>query len=724
MGDRDEKGRLKLPDANYVPFQRVLTRSHRGSKNSSRHESPEHTPRKNRSNRQWPSSESKRSIRSHSYNISEYRNTHDDDKSGYYYDGDHENDEDKRHRRKPRHRDPSNDMTKQLNNLSLRNGGRPRSKSLTNGSGNNKMPYIPFQRVLNIRTRQPAVQPERAFRVPAFTGLRERGDFRRSDGYTSEYRSRFNQRQKHSYIKKKPVRGRNDSSLNELLNDRDNYEQSDNEEVDNSYEPSENGDDHDRSNHSRLSRVSKHSHGSNSYDDGTASGHEERSDSSSLVKFPDIQASPRMTIERAKSIEGKGAAPPSGKLSNFQSSDSAMQSPRLVKETTQAIDTSRWVEGKGAGKLSHYFKVKTPQNKNEVNNNNQETLENNEHTEKKVKSGAERNKAPDKEPKDYCKKNLSQKQRKVQQKIPETSNNQIKRNQSTKLLPRSKSDSALLHGTKFETINSRGPIQHLKPNEIIIFKENGEAKSVKNKPRPRTSLPKIVLTMAEDQNSSDPKTFLEKSTTKNIQKGTYQATAIPNLPNISFEQNNNHSTSFKKTADTPPVSIQLEQKLNNKFENSIKKKTLNLKKPLKVKKKLAIGTLHKSYAKQNRKTKVVRKIKHKMNIEELQLQSFQTQNQNFLQVTKHHIGSAKLRVTKQEINVTPKRFSKKTDNIPQVNQSTLNEKLPTTPDQGTSTELTRDIQNHIENIRQQRSKRLQRFSHFLRPKNKAEEIII
>ncbi|XP_066960798.1 uncharacterized protein [Macrobrachium rosenbergii] len=753
MGDRDERGRLKLPDPSYVPFQRVLSRSNRGSINNSRRESPEHTPRK-KSNRQWASSESKRSTRSHSYNISEYRNSHDDNHHGYYYDGDHENNEDKHRRRRAKHRDHSREMTKKLNDLSLRNGGRPRSKSLTNGSENHKMPFIPFQRVLNIRTRQPTIEPEKTFRVPAYTicistllqnnsivfsnrGLKDRRDFHykrdkfRPNGYTTEYRSRFMQQHGNSYAKKKPSRGKNDSHLNELLTEKDSYNQSDDE-----YEY-KNGDDHERSNHSRLSKGSKHSGGSYGSDDGNASGYEDRTDSSSSVKFPQIRPSPTVSAEVAKTIKGKGAAaPPRNLTMSPQSISSANQVPLFVQDTIQAIDTSRWVEGKGAGRLSHYFKPMIPQTKSDKLNINQETVKIIEDTDKNKEKKAELNKALNILPKVHSKKTSSQREQNKSQKIAQNTN-QIRSKNITKFLPRSKSDSALFHANRNEN-NTQGHIQKMKSNQIIIFKENEPAQSIQRGERPRSSLPKIILTMAEDQNSPKQKKFLEKSITKNIQKGTYIRTAIPNLPNISVtEKDKEHYMSSTKNPNIQPKSPQLQQKLNNKqLENSIKKNRLDLKrpsrtmkKPSRIKKKSVIATQHKPYKnKQIRKTKEVKNINHTINREEL-LQSHPIQKQNLLQVTNHHLDSASLkRKVYREMNIT-RRFSINNNNVPQVHRYTFNEKLPSRPDQGNFIELKGsynqdDIQKYIGNIKQQRSKRLEKFSHFLRPKERTGEVIL
>ncbi|XP_069958011.1 vitellogenin-1-like [Cherax quadricarinatus] len=333
MAARDENGRLKLPSDRYVPFQRVLSRSNR----SSRRQSPVSR------NSQWESgSGSHRPSRNHSHNVS---------------------DDEHQHRRFAN----VDDVTDSLGNLRLERRKKDRrSRSLkndtTDSSNNNspKMPFIPFQRVLHRRrtTLPPAnINGHRDKRYWHYrTEVFHREPF--NSEYSTKHKNpngkprRRKQRRKNASKSNNVVHNSQETSHHgnqhhdymedihhDHRNDRDQYTSNsvevngeDEMEREENYSTHSGGSYHD----------SKHSAGSNGYEETEYYHHEERSHSNSSVKLPHIRGSPPVASDSARSVYGSAATPP--KMPSLPSPSGSISSPsqRPDSQTTlDHLDTSR-----------------------------------------------------------------------------------------------------------------------------------------------------------------------------------------------------------------------------------------------------------------------------------------------------------------------------------------------------------------------------------------------
>ncbi|XP_045583791.2 uncharacterized protein, partial [Procambarus clarkii] len=363
MVERDENGRLKLPSDRYIPFQRVLTRSTR----SSRRPSPVGH------NSQWGEGGSSRISRNHSRNHSHNAS---DDEHHYHH----------------RFANPD-DVASTLGNLHLdRRKKERRSHSLSNDSNSShtpKMPFIPFQRVLN-RRRTPL--------PPAFTDFRHdqpksnehrdkhsrhhKAETYHHKPFASEYSSKH--KTKHGKVKRKPGRHKNKPQINNMIHDNTEMRQHEKHHNDDDYDDDREDANYDHesdrkhhhkpeyrddvdeafeennSAHSlRSHRGSKHSADSNDYDDRELD-HEERTHSNSSVKFPQIRGSP-LSSDSARSVHGYGAAPPKMPSLSSPSGSPSTPSQRPESQTTlDPLESSKWVEGKGAGRMHNFFQTLQP----------------------------------------------------------------------------------------------------------------------------------------------------------------------------------------------------------------------------------------------------------------------------------------------------------------------------------------------------------------------------
>lgn len=202
-----------------------------------------------------------------------------------------------------------------------------------------------------------------------------------TEPFDTEYTSRYRTRQ--SVVgrgKRKQARQKNASQLSSVLRDRPETQQhgdrpveeaesvrtsdrDEKSEVDTYEEPveeeEEEGGERNPSTESCSSQPGAKSDGSN--DQEAASGHQERAHSSSSVKFPRIQASPPVAPDSARSVQGAGATPP--KMPNLPSPEdpaSSLSQRPMSLTRLQPLDSSRWVEGKGAGRLHLFFQILEP----------------------------------------------------------------------------------------------------------------------------------------------------------------------------------------------------------------------------------------------------------------------------------------------------------------------------------------------------------------------------
>ncbi|XP_071548939.1 uncharacterized protein [Panulirus ornatus] len=281
----------------------------------------------------------------------------------------------------------ADDVTRSLGGLSLDRQRREESRS--RAATGTRMPYIPFQRVQQ-RRRKPTLPPTNPefrlhnFREPRDRRYRRFRDAPSMDTFDTEYNARYKSRQSMmGRGKRKPARQKNASQLTSVLRDRPVTQQQGDHPPSASGEDMESvrtsdrderseadtndetaaaqaGDERNPSTESwRSQRASRFSGGSN--DQETASGHEERAPSSASVKFPRIQASPPMGPDSARSVQGTGAAPP--KMPNLPPSEdptSSLSQRPMSLTRLQPLDSSRWVEGKGAGRLHLFFQIHRP----------------------------------------------------------------------------------------------------------------------------------------------------------------------------------------------------------------------------------------------------------------------------------------------------------------------------------------------------------------------------
>ncbi|KAK7069418.1 hypothetical protein SK128_011061 [Halocaridina rubra] len=493
--DRDERGRLKLPSTTYIPFQRVQKRPNR-SITSSRQESPEHERKADRSHTKR-STNLHRTSRSHSFNVSELGNSHDDDSEGYHFDGDQDSNGRQHRRSRSKHQDTEGEeVTKKLHHLSLAQERKSRRRSFSNEQENTKMPYIPFQRVLHIRTRPVVREAEDSFKVPMFTALRDRRDFRlrydsqlRTDGFTTEYKSRFRERKKGMKGRKKAQKWKNDSQINELLAEKDmmnGQSELDSDEEEKSHASDEENDDQSRQSPSE----SQHLVDSLRTDNRSGS-------STSSVKLPQIQPSQVSITDSAKSVKSSGASPFSQAKNLKPPESNSYAQNHLLLAKVQPVETSKWVEGKGAGCLKANFpQMNCSKNAKEVQEKSGSTIQ-------LPTAGINKKGIPF-----------------VQSVVRDM-------NHPSKAIERSRSDSDLYYQKKSKA-------NKIKPHANITFKEDVTRKTINIRHRPETSLPSIILTTPEEQNSNYTEIVENSQISTDI---NIQQTPIPQyLPQINLRK--------------------------------------------------------------------------------------------------------------------------------------------------------------------------------------------
>ncbi|KAK4290028.1 hypothetical protein Pmani_037047 [Petrolisthes manimaculis] len=169
MSERDERGRLRLPRQDLVPFQRVLSRSNR----SSRRPTPE---------------KSGHISRSHSYNGQEVNRSL---------------------------------ARLSLNNNNNNSGHKTRTHSHEHAT-TTKVPRIPFQRVLHRRrTHTHTLQPQVSTQEERYREIRNR---RREEGglfrpFATEYHSKYHMPGGQVKSRRKPSRYKNQSQLSSVIKD-------------------------------------------------------------------------------------------------------------------------------------------------------------------------------------------------------------------------------------------------------------------------------------------------------------------------------------------------------------------------------------------------------------------------------------------------------------------------------------------------------------------------
>ncbi|ROT67766.1 hypothetical protein C7M84_014159 [Penaeus vannamei] len=317
MPKRDEFGRLPLPDESKVPFQRVLSRvSYRRQRRRPAHQPSPPVPAATTT------------------------------------------------RRAPR--PTASTATAAATGVGRLSLEKNRSRSLTEDDPRTKMPFIPFQRVQNIRKKTVIpVSNSNDFRVEPYRSPDRRRRFTHRDWlmnqpnnrFATEYKSRFQESSEER--QRKATRRKNDSGQVDKLLINPAYD-----DKPKSGDNDARGGYHSDSGYSRTSYSRINSTGGSKRDDTAHDSDAGKTPSSGgSVKLPQIRDSPLTAPDSATSVAGKGAAAPPVIVGPGTSGDapasatSRMSSPRA---RLQPQESSRWVEGKGSGCLRHFFPLFKP----------------------------------------------------------------------------------------------------------------------------------------------------------------------------------------------------------------------------------------------------------------------------------------------------------------------------------------------------------------------------
>ncbi|XP_037785357.1 leucine-rich repeat extensin-like protein 5 [Penaeus monodon] len=222
------------------------------------------------------------------------------------------------------------------------------------------MPFIPFQRVQNIRKKtvipasnsndfrvEPYRSPDRRRRFTHRDWLMNQPNNRFATEYNSRYQESSQERQRRA------TRRKNDSGQVDklLINPAyDDKRKSNNNDAKSGY--------HSDSGYSRTSYSRVNSTGGSRGDDTAKTP-----SSGGSVKLPQIRDSPLTAPDSATSVAGKGAAAPPVMASPGTSGDapaSATSRMPSLRARVQPQESSRWVEGKGSGCLRHFFPLFRP----------------------------------------------------------------------------------------------------------------------------------------------------------------------------------------------------------------------------------------------------------------------------------------------------------------------------------------------------------------------------